>query len=510
MSNPKKIFFSCLLVTVVLLVGFTINYTDFTITQKDVELKIPKGFPKPTYDLEKNKITPAGFTLGRKLFYDPILSKNNTISCATCHQQFAAFSQIDHAFSHGIDGLFGKRNAPALQNLIWKDAFMWDGGVNHLDLQPISPITNPVEMNESLANVLKKLQQDKEYVSLFKTVYKDSIITSDKLLKSLSQFLALLISADSRYDRYKHGKDTLSKSELRGLKLFKANCATCHKGPLFTDNSYRNNGLSMDKILQDSARYKITSYKTDLLKFKVPSLRNVAVTYPYMHDGRFYNLQQVLNHYTKKFTSTDLLDPILQKGIALDEQDKKDIIAFLKTLTDKKFLTDIRFNNPNTQAYKPIVKKVENIPLTEDGFVSKYKTLWDSTKVKTINSIPQYNTYMDELDAILQQISQQNKTKKFLKLEKLRLELMQSKKHKEVVKNFIMYGQPANTDEITKPCIKKLNDAGVTNIINTQLKKQTKKGWLVSINYNSNNKTKTVNFNVEYNPINKSYAVSNK
>jgi len=504
----QKIFFSCLLLFVILLAGFTINYIDFTITQKDVELKIPKGFPKPVYDLEKNKVTPTGFTLGRKLFYDPLLSKDNTISCASCHQQFAAFSQIDHAFSHGINGSFSKRNAPALQNLIWKDAFMWDGGINHLDLQPISPITNPLEMNESLVSVLKKLQQNKEYVSMFKGVYKDSTITSDKLLRSLSQFLVLLISADSRYDRYKQGKDTLSKQEKRGLKLFRANCAACHKEPLFTDNSYRNNGLNLDAYLKDSARYKITGYKADLLKFKVPSLRNVAVTYPYMHDGRFYSLQQVLNHYTKKFSPTDILDPVLQQGISLTDQDKKDVIAFLKTLTDKKFLTDVRFNNPNIQPYQATIKKAEPIALTEDELIAKHKMLWDSARVKNIKDIPQYSTYMDELDEILQQISQQAKNKKSTRLENLRAELLQSKKHKEAVKNYITYGQPATAEEIKDPCIKKLKSEGIRDIVSSLLKKQTSKGWLVSISYNDNGVLKTTDFNVEYNPITKNYFLS--
>jgi cytochrome c peroxidase len=512
MKNKLLYIFGCLLLFVILSLSFKSIAFDFSITQKDVEIKVPKGFPKPLYDLEKNKVTPAGFTLGRKLFYDPILSQDNTISCASCHQQFAAFSQIDHAFSHGINGLSGKRNAPALQNLIWKDAFMWDGGINHLDLQPISPITNPLEMNESLASVLKKLQQSKEYPGLFKEVFKDSVITSERLLKSLSQFLVLLISADSRYDRYKHGKDTLSKQEVKGLKLFRANCAACHKEPLFTDNSYRNNGLNIDVYLRDSARYKITGYKSDLLKFKVPSLRNIAVTYPYMHDGRFYSLSQVLNHYTKKFAATDILDPVLQKGISLNEQDKKDIIAFLKTLTDKKFLTDKRFNNPSMLFYTLAPKKTAPLILSENERVVKYKILWDSAQVKSIRNIPQYANFMDELDGILQQISIQARNKKFPKLENLRLELMNGKKHKESVKNYIVYGQPLTADEITAPCIKALKDAGIYDITSTHIKKQTKKGWLVQISYNTKDKSgnatgKTVDFNVEYNPITKNYFV---
>src|ERR1700756_4982863 len=178
--------------SLILLFSFIDNSDFFLITKQDVVFKKPKGFPKPLYNLEKNKPTPAGFMLGRKLFYDPILSKDNTVSCATCHQQFAGFAHTDHSFSHGIYGLFGKRNAPALQNLIWKDAFMVDGGVNHLDIQPIAPITNHVEMDETLISVLKKLQQNKEYVAMFNYAFNDTIITSDKFLKSISQFLTLL------------------------------------------------------------------------------------------------------------------------------------------------------------------------------------------------------------------------------------------------------------------------------------------------------------------------------
>ena len=165
---------------------------------------------------------------------------------------------------------------------------------------------------------------------MFKAVYKDSIITSERFLKSLSQFLALLISADSRYDRFINGKDTLSKSEKNGLKLFKANCASCHKEPLFTDNSYRNNGLTINPTLNDSGRFLITRLQTELLQFKVPSLRNVEVTYPYMHDGRFYSLKQVLNHYVKASSSKEILDPVLKKEIKLNESGKNRYDSFFK------------------------------------------------------------------------------------------------------------------------------------------------------------------------------------
>jgi cytochrome c peroxidase len=504
------------ILSVILLFSFIDNDTYFLITKKDVAFKKPKDFPKPLYDLEKNKPTPAGFMLGRKLFYDPILSKDNTVSCATCHQQFAGFAHTDHSFSHGVYGLFGKRNAPALQNLIWKDAFMVDGGVNHLDLQPIAPITNHVEMDETLISVLKKLQQNKEYVAMFSYAFNDSIITSDKFLKSISQFLTLLISADSRYDRYTHGKDTLSKSELNGLKLFRANCSSCHKEPLFTDNSYRINGIGINPVIKDSGRFLITRVPTDIMKFKVPSLRNIEVNYPYMHDGRFYSLQQVLNHYAKVSTSKNEADPILKQGMQLNEQDKTDIIAFLKTLTDKTFLHDKRFMNPGTYVYlpKPIAKKEKKTPIiTNENMVTKYKSAWDLITLTTIDGIPQYGSYIDKLDEIPQSISRQIKIQKNNALENLRSELLASKKHKEAIENYFIFGQPANKYEILEPCKKHLkNTINETDFVESQLKGQSKKGWIVVIKYKAKSKsgetiTKEANFDVSYNPIEKNYTV---
>lgn len=337
---------SILLLFIFLLNSFIEDNPYFIITKKDVELKIPKGFPKPLYDFSKNKITPDGFILGRKLFYDPILSNDYFTSCASCHQRFAAFAHIDHALSHGVLGKIGKRNVPALQNLIWKDAFMADGGINHLDLQPIAPITNPVEMNETLSNVIKKLQNDTVYPQLFYKAFGDSIVTSEHLLKSLSQFLSLMISSDSRYDKYIRGDEKFTDQEFAGLKLFRMHCENCHKEPLFTDNSYRNIGLKPDTALRDSGRMAITGLQSDFNKFKVPSLRNVAMTYPYMHDGRFKNLQMVLDHYSNGNFATDY-DKSIEKNIGLSAEKKSDLIAFLKTLTDKTFLYDRRFADPN-------------------------------------------------------------------------------------------------------------------------------------------------------------------
>jgi len=318
------------------LVGFTTN-TYFLITPKDVELKIPKGFPKPYYKFKNNKLSPEIFVLGRKLFYDPILSRDSTISCASCHQRIAAFGHFDHPLSHGINGL------------IWQDTYMWDGGVNNLEVQPVSPITNPVEMNESIAHVIEKLKRNPTYASEFRIAFNDTSINSEHILKALAQFTGLMISADSRYDRFITGQDTFSTSEKNGLELFRDKCASCHAEPLFTDNTYRNNGIKPDSSLDDKGRGNITGRQFDDYKFKVPSLRNVERSYPYMHDGRFRNLKDVLNYYGDPSNFAPNTAKEMYEIGKLSEQDKKDLIAFLLTLTDKTFLYDRRFADPFTQ-----------------------------------------------------------------------------------------------------------------------------------------------------------------
>jgi cytochrome c peroxidase len=318
----------------------------FIITAKDVELKVPKGFPKPVYDFKDNNISPEAFVLGRKLFYDPILSKDSSISCAFCHMRIAAFAHIDHTLSHGINGLIGNRNVPPLQNLIWQQNFMWDGGVNHLEVQPLSPLTNSHEMNEDLVHVLKKLQGNTEYKTMFQSAFKDTLVTSEHMLKALAQFTGLMISSNSRYDKHLRGEEEFTDAEEHGFELFKNHCENCHKEPLFTDNTFRNIGLKPDTALNDSGRVKITGLADDYMKFKVPSLRNVGMTYPYMHDGRFKTLQKVLEYYaTGNFYGN--YDKSIERNIALTAEEQADIIAFLKTLTDQEFLHDRRFADPN-------------------------------------------------------------------------------------------------------------------------------------------------------------------
>lgn len=319
----------------------------FLISKKDVRLTIPKGFPQPNDIFKNNKITPAGFVLGRKLFYDPVLSKDSTISCGSCHQQFAAFSHIDHSLAHGIGGRIGKRNVPALQNLIWNKEFMWDGGINHLEVQAIAPITSKDEMDETLAHVIAKLNLRNDYRIAFYKAFKDSIVTSERLLKSLTQFMGLMISADSKYDRFIAGKETFSEVELKGLMLFRNKCAGCHKEPLFTDNTHRSNGLPVNKRLDDKGRHIITGNENDIYKFKVPGLRNVELSFPYMHDGRFRNLNEVLNFYGDSTKHSSYSDRLVHNIGQISQEDTKALIAFLRTLTDKTFVYDRRFADPN-------------------------------------------------------------------------------------------------------------------------------------------------------------------
>lgn len=311
-----------------------------------VEFYTPEGFPPPVYNLSNNPLSYSRFSLGRKLFYDPVLSLDSSISCGECHQQSVAFAHADHRLSHGINGLLGTRNSPPIFNMAWNPSFFWDGGVHTLELQPLAPITNPVEMNESIQGVLNKLRRSKTYPSLFKSAFGTDTIITDHVMKAMAQFMAVMISDKSRYDYYLQGKSTLSSSEMRGLSVFRSKCASCHKEPLFSDYSFRNNGLD-SVFVRDPGRAQITALPQDSGKFKVPSLRNIMLTKPYMHDGRHTNLSQVLDHYTSKIRQSATLDPLLTNGISLSANERSDLLAFLATLTDSRFITNKEFSEVN-------------------------------------------------------------------------------------------------------------------------------------------------------------------
>ncbi|MDC7997083.1 cytochrome-c peroxidase [Gilvibacter sediminis] len=314
-----------------------------------LNLEIPDYFPDLTYDLSQNPPTQNGFVLGKKLFYDGRLASDGVVSCGFCHIQAFAFTHHTHITSHGVNGAIGKRNAQPLHNLAFMEEFTWDGAAGHLDAQPIIPITAEVEMNNSFNNIVTTLSQDPEYVEMFAAAFENGQIDPDNILKALSQFMLMMVSADSKYDRFlRNDGTTLTTDETAGLGLFEAKCSSCHSGVLQTDQTYRNNGLSIDPEFNDVGRFRVTGQPSDSLKFKVPSLRNIEATFPYMHDGRIPDLEAVLDHYSDGIVDSPTLDPLLRNadgslGIPLTEAEKAQIIAFLKTLTDDNFIFDERF-----------------------------------------------------------------------------------------------------------------------------------------------------------------------
>jgi cytochrome c peroxidase len=316
-----------------------------------VRFAVPANFPKPVYDFKDNSVTSNGFKLGRILFYDPVLSKDKSISCANCHQSFAAFANLDHTVSHGVDECLGTRNTPPLFNLAWQKEFMWDGGVHHIEVSPMNAMTNPCEMAMDLNTIVSRLQQTEPYPVLFKDAFGTPEINSQRVFRAMAQFTSMLVSSNSRYDKYirKEAGGDFSLDELSGYALFKQKCSTCHQEPLFTDGSYRNNGLELK--YDDIGRDSITHLEADRGKFRVPSLRNVELTSPYMHDGRFATLKEVLQHYNSGVKHHTNLDPELQRngrlGITLTTKEQDQLIAFLKTLTDKEFVSDKRFQAPD-------------------------------------------------------------------------------------------------------------------------------------------------------------------
>jgi cytochrome c peroxidase len=294
---------------------------------KDIRLPYPSHFPNPTFDFQKTPLDSTKILLGRILFYDPILSKDNSISCASCHSPYNAFAHTDHDLSHGIFDAIGTRNAPALFNLAWQKEFMWDGAINHIDMQALAPISHPDEMGSSINEVVSTLNESNAYKDLFQKAFGEKTITGAKVLKALTQFQLTLVSANAKYDKVKMGKDSFNLQEINGYLLFKKNCNTCHQEPLFSTYQFANNGLPVDTTLNDFGRWQVTGQSKDSLHFKIPSLRNLSYSYPYMHDGRFKTLREVLNHYA-------------EQKIPLTSNEKADIIAFLLTLNDADFVFD--------------------------------------------------------------------------------------------------------------------------------------------------------------------------
>jgi cytochrome c peroxidase len=308
---------------------------------------VPENFPAPIYRFQNNPRTREGFVLGRKLFFDGILSKDGNFACSSCHQQFAAFATYEHRLSHGFNNQFSFRNAPGLFNLAWEKELNWDGGVNHIEVQPLAPLLDPHEMAENLNEVISRLKKDKVYPGLFNQAFGSPAINSQKILKALAQFTASLISADSKYDKMKKNEIKFNPYEQKGYEIFQQKCERCHREPLFTDFSYRNTGMEVDSTLRDFGRMRISGRRTDSLKFRVPSLRNVFMTFPYGHDGRFVTISDVLEHYNSGVVQSATLDSSLRNGIHITSDDRFYLIYFLETLTDSSFTRNPIFADPN-------------------------------------------------------------------------------------------------------------------------------------------------------------------
>ncbi|MBA4853411.1 cytochrome-c peroxidase [Emticicia sp. BO119] len=352
-------------------VSMGIAFLSIKSIQEPALFSVPSNFPGPGYHFEGNPITKAGVDLGKTLFYDALLSSYNTISCGSCHQQSAGFTQHGHMLSHGVNDRLSKRNAMPLFNLAWSSSFGWDGSVTQLDSFAVSPITNPAEMDESFENILEKLRTSTLYPDMFEKAFGSGEINSERLLKALSQFMITMVSANSKYDHYSRNEGVkFSEAESEGLNLFKQKCASCHSGELFTDFSFRNNGLIMSD--DDKGRFEITKRETDKYKFKVPTLRNLTYSAPYMHDGRFTTLEEVLEHYSSKVVKSPSLDAKLENngkaGIFLNTDEQQKIIAFLKTLDDENFIQNLSFSEStlvNEIPRKNIDAELRNFRITD-------------------------------------------------------------------------------------------------------------------------------------------------
>lgn len=327
------------------------------------ELEIPSHFPQMIIP-EDNPMTVEGVELGRKLFYEKKLSGDNTISCAECHSPAAAYADPNQ-FSTGIDGIQGTRNAMALINLGWNEAFFWDGRAKTLEEQILMPVEDPIEMHETWTNAVSELQASVEYRNMFFKAFGEAGIDSTRVAKAIAQFLRTMISGSSKFDvmsKFINGLSlsakeqaiyaTVTPSEWGGYDLFKslngADCFHCHNGPLMQVQKFSNNGL--DATFTDLGRGAVTGNPSDNGKFKVPTLRNIAYTAPYMHDGRLATLDDVIDHYSHFIEMSPTIDPLIEfasvGGVQLDAFEKNLLKQFLLTLSDEEFVNNPDFQEP--------------------------------------------------------------------------------------------------------------------------------------------------------------------
>lgn len=327
------------------------------------QLTIPEGFPNLPANLV-SRLTEEGVALGRKLFFETKLSLDSSISCASCHSPAKAFSDTV-AFSVGVNGSLGTRNAMPLFNLAYGTFFFWDGRAPTLADQAVEPVPNPIEMHLEWPEAANRLSNDNVYVTMFKSAFGSNAISKENAGDAMAQFMTILLSGNSKFDKWQRGEVALTASELRGFDLFRkeggdpeivpggqngGDCFHCHSvgNKLFSDFRLHNNGL--DSVFTDLGAYDVTGRERDKGRFKTPSLRNVAYTAPYMHDGRFNTLEEVMDHYNTGGKPSETIDPFMKfgsGGLNLTEQDKKDLIAFMLTLSDEEFIANPAFQNPN-------------------------------------------------------------------------------------------------------------------------------------------------------------------
>ena len=325
-----------------------------------LSLEIPRLFEEkisPPIIPQDNPQTEEGVALGKKLFFDPILSADNTLACAGCHTPAEGFSD-NRQFSPGIDGIEGRRNSMPLFNLAWNynENFFWDGRASSIENQALEPVVNPIEMHNTWPDAVASLQAKADYPELFSKAFGTSNIDSTLVSKAIAQFVRTLISGNSRYDKFLRGEIELTEAEQNGLDVYvdenRGDCFHCHGTPpnnlLWTDNDFHNNGL--DETFEDLGRGGATGDPREFGAFKTPSLRNLAYTAPYMHDGRFETLDEVINHYSEGLVYSETIDPLMKAvgegGVHLTEKDKQDLKAFLLALSDESYINNPDFQKP--------------------------------------------------------------------------------------------------------------------------------------------------------------------
>lgn len=304
-------------------------------------LNVPTGFPEPVFP-EDNAFTAERWALGKQLFFDPIMSRDSTVSCASCHLPQHAFSDVV-ALSLGVDNRLGRRNAPTLANVAYHPYFTREGGVPTLEMQIAVPVQEHDEFDFNMLLIAERMTRNNGYVEASRKAYNrapDAFV----ITRALATFERSMLSGNSPYDQAAQGLTTLSPAQQRGQALFfseRLACAKCHNGFDFSNYAFENNGLY--ESYDDPGRYRLTGLESDRARFKVPTLRNISVTAPYMHDGSLPSLEAVIEHYNQGGSPHPNKSPRIQ-ALQLTESEKSDLVQFLEALTDEEFLNDPKFN----------------------------------------------------------------------------------------------------------------------------------------------------------------------